>query len=321
MKQKYLHNHKNFRQLIEITAQELNIDEPSLVEKDYWIMNCLYGLKKTGLSFELKGGTSLSKGYGIIHRFSEDLDIRIDPPQDEPLPFKLYAGKNHDKPKHRDSRKKYFDWLAVFLKEKIVGVKSVSRDEYFDDGKYRSGGIRLSYDTQFPIVSGVKEGILLEVGFDRTAPNTLKNISSWVLDRAISADIDIVKNWATSVPCYRPEYTFVEKLQAVVRKFRIYQESDELHENFMRHYYDVYQLLKLKEVQNFIGTKEYENFKEERFGGDDTKISNSQAFNLIDTPYFPILIKEYEKTKSLYYRGQITLEEILKHIQNNLDRL
>jgi predicted nucleotidyltransferase component of viral defense system len=34
-----------------------------------------------GLNFELKGGTSLSKGFGLIHRFSEDIDIRIDPPE------------------------------------------------------------------------------------------------------------------------------------------------------------------------------------------------------------------------------------------------
>lgn len=36
---------------------------------------------KSGMAFELKGGTSLSKGFGIIHRFSEDIDIRIEPPE------------------------------------------------------------------------------------------------------------------------------------------------------------------------------------------------------------------------------------------------
>ena len=75
----YLHNHKNFRELLRIVGAELNI-EPGLVEKDYWIMHVLYGLKQQGFQFELKGGTSLSKGYGIIHRFSEDIDIHIKPP-------------------------------------------------------------------------------------------------------------------------------------------------------------------------------------------------------------------------------------------------
>jgi predicted nucleotidyltransferase component of viral defense system len=44
-----------------IVAQETDID-PALVEKDYWIMHCLHGLQQLGLTFELKGGTSLSKG-------------------------------------------------------------------------------------------------------------------------------------------------------------------------------------------------------------------------------------------------------------------
>lgn len=40
--------------------------------------------------FEPKGGASLSKGFGVIHRFSEDLDIRIEPPDD----FDVKAGRN-----------------------------------------------------------------------------------------------------------------------------------------------------------------------------------------------------------------------------------
>lgn len=76
----YLHERKDFLDLLQIVAGETNI-QVGLVEKDYWIMHVLYGLKKQGLNFELKGGTSLSKGYNIIHRFSEDIDIHITPPQ------------------------------------------------------------------------------------------------------------------------------------------------------------------------------------------------------------------------------------------------
>ena len=79
MPRDYLHNHAQFADLIRIVAAEKGID-PGLVEKDYWIMHCLYGLQQLGLTFELKGGTSLSKGFQIIDRFSEDIDIRIEPP-------------------------------------------------------------------------------------------------------------------------------------------------------------------------------------------------------------------------------------------------
>ena len=72
----YLHNHRNFPDLIRIVADQKGI-APALVEKDYWIMHCLHGLQQLGLTFELKGGTSLSKGHKIIDRFSEDIDIPV----------------------------------------------------------------------------------------------------------------------------------------------------------------------------------------------------------------------------------------------------
>ena len=75
----FLHEHKDFLVVIQQIADTRSID-PYLVEKDYWLMHCLWGLQQQGWKFELKGGTSLSKGYQLIHRFSEDIDIRFEPP-------------------------------------------------------------------------------------------------------------------------------------------------------------------------------------------------------------------------------------------------
>ena len=50
----YLHNHKEFQQLLNIISEETNII-PQLIEKDYWIMHVLHGLTKLGFEFELKG--------------------------------------------------------------------------------------------------------------------------------------------------------------------------------------------------------------------------------------------------------------------------
>nr|WP_314093533.1 nucleotidyl transferase AbiEii/AbiGii toxin family protein [uncultured Shinella sp.] len=52
-----------------------------------------------------KGGTSLSKGYRIINRFSEDIDIRIEPPK----AMNVKTSPNHDKPAHRESRKAFYE--------------------------------------------------------------------------------------------------------------------------------------------------------------------------------------------------------------------
>ena len=111
-----LHNHPEFQELLRAVEHEKSIDS-SLIEKDYWIMHVLYGLQKGGFEFELKGGTSLSKGHGIIHRFSEDIDIRIEPPAE----MNVKVGKNHIKPQHCESRKSYYDWLAENIKIDGIG--------------------------------------------------------------------------------------------------------------------------------------------------------------------------------------------------------
>lgn len=320
----FLHDRTDFRDLIDITASDLNIQDPALIEKDYWLMHVLWGLQKLNLNFHLKGGTSLSKGFGCIHRFSEDIDLKIEP--DEKLcGFKVYSGKNHDDPKHRDSRAKYFDWIADFLKGKISGIVDVQRDGNFDDTqKLRNGGIRLIYNSH-STVQGLKDGILLEVGFDRTAPNRPCLISSWAYDRAVGTPGVIINdNRAKDVLCYEPQYTFVEKLQAVVRKFRLYKEGKggaSLPANLIRHYYDLYQLIERVDVQAFIGTQEYEEFKKERFKGDDTRISNSDALRLTNAADRSLFEREYDRSASLYFKGRPTLIDILSRMAKDLERL
>lgn len=58
----FLHTRRDFNELLAIVAEQRGID-PVLVEKDYWIMHCLWGLQVSEFRFELKGGTSLSKGF------------------------------------------------------------------------------------------------------------------------------------------------------------------------------------------------------------------------------------------------------------------
>jgi hypothetical protein len=312
----YLHNHKEFKELLRTVNHEKNIDS-SLIEKDYWIMHVLYGLQKGGFEFELKGGTSLSKGYGIIHRFSEDIDIRIEPP----VEMDVKTGKNHIKPQHCESRKDYYDWLAKEIK--IDGIERVTRDAEFDNETYFSGGIRLLYKTAFPKIEGIKEGVLLEVGFDDVTPNSSLTISSWALDFAQKKGVEVKDNRARNVKCYHTGYTFVEKLQTIATKFRKFQETNEMPANFLRHYYDVACLLDNDEVQKFIGTEKYREHKKKRFPAKDQEVSLSEqeAFLLKDTTTRDRFEKDYKKTSALYYRGQTAFEQILKKISENLDKL
>ncbi len=312
MPDKFLHDHPEFKVLLETVSHDEQIHEPSLVEKDYWIMHVLWGLKKKGFQFELKGGTSLSKGYRLIHRFSEDIDIQVHPPEEKVV----YTGKNQNKPKHIDSRKNYFDWLAEEIS--MPGIIDVARDAEFDDlEKYRNAGIRLHYDSHFDSIEGLKDGILLEVGFDQTQPSEALEISSWAYERGASAVADLTDNRAIGIACYRAEYTFVEKIQTVIRKFRQYQETGKMKPNFLRHYYDIYMLLGCEEVRSFIGSKDYLAHRDARIRGKDKDFGIRPAFSILE-PHFE---EEYSRTKGLYYRGQVELPAIVNRIEPFLDRL
>ncbi|MGC2080695.1 MAG: nucleotidyl transferase AbiEii/AbiGii toxin family protein [Xanthobacteraceae bacterium] len=271
----FLHNHPQFADLIRIVAEQKGID-PALVEKDYWIMHCLYGLQQLDLIFELKGGTSLSKGFQIINRFSEDIDIRIEPPNGRDVKTR----SNQNKRAHIQSRRDFYDWLAKTIC--INGVEKVERDTAFDNRTLMSGGIRLFYKTYTRVLAGFRSGVLLELGFDDVTPNAKKDISSWLYDYA-AGKVDVIDNRAKGVACYDPGYTFVEKLQTVSTKFRLQQVKKDSPIDFMRHYYDVDGLLQRPEVQAFIGTDAYKAHKTKRFrSGDNPNIAENQAFVLTD---------------------------------------
>ncbi|KRQ17178.1 nucleotidyl transferase AbiEii/AbiGii toxin family protein [Bradyrhizobium manausense] len=308
MPRDYLHNHPQFADLIRIVAEEKGID-PALVEKDYWIMHCLYGLQKLGFTFQLKGGTSLSKGHGIISRFSEDIDILIEPPPERGVK----TGKNQNSPAQIKTRTDFYDWLTQTIK--IDGISEVVRDTTFDDvPSYRSAGIKLKYDSVTEPMEGLRDGVLLEVGFDTVAPNTPKDISSWAYDYAADK-VEIIDNRAKAVPCYDAGYTFVEKLQTISTKFRKQQTDGTDPVEFMRHYYDVHELLKQSEVQKFIGTDAYKTHKQARFRqGDNQNIAENEAFLLSDAKTRTRYAEAYERSSGLYYAGKPTFEEILAEI-------
>lgn len=313
----YLHDHKEFTSLINILADEKQI-EAGLIEKDYWIMHVLYGLKKQGLEFELKGGTSLSKGYKLIHRFSEDIDIHIKPPKN----FGINENPNNCKENNVKKRKDFYDWLAKEIK--ISGIVSVERDTAFDDMNcYRSGGIRLNYKNVVNKVDGVKEGILLEAGFDDITPNSPVSISSWAFDKAHELKVDVIDNRAIDIICYHSGYTLVEKLQTIATKFRSEQSNGNKGVNFMRQYYDVSCLLGSTEVLEFIGTEEYHVHKKKRFPTADYEIPihKNEAFLLSSAEIRTDFTERYKTTAALYYQGQPDFDELIGGIAKHIEKL
>lgn len=314
----FLHENLRFNSILETIAEQKLIDI-KMVEKDYWIMHSLWGLQNLKFDFYLKGGTSLSKGYNAVERFSEDLDVMIIPPADIDVKY----GKNHDKDIHRQSRKDYFDWLLSQIN--ISGIAEVKYDDSVThDGKYRNADILLKYQSVSPDQHvKIKKEILLEIGFDQVDPFTPKDISSWAYDFAKLANLDLQDNRAIGVRCYNPEYTFVEKLSAISKKFRQYQETGARDRNFLRHYYDIFMLLKRSDVQKFIGSKKYLEHKTKKFSKkDEFDLTKNEAFIISDEATMEFFTKEHNTNSSLHYDQKFpNFKEILEGIGKYLPKM
>lgn len=72
---RYASELSDFNDLVRATADDIGLP-PAAVEKDYYVVRALRALQdELAGRFLFKGGTSLSKGWGLIDRFSEDIDL------------------------------------------------------------------------------------------------------------------------------------------------------------------------------------------------------------------------------------------------------
>ena len=90
--------------------------------------------------------------------------------------------------------------------------------------------------------------------------------------------------------------------------------------NFLRHYYDVYCLLSMEDVQAFMREPAYQDRKIQRFrSGDKIVIAQNPAFVLERPNERQLFAQEFKKTKALYYQGQPDFKDILERIQDSID--
>lgn len=71
--------HEDFQEIIAAAAEQLDLGV-LYVEKDYYVTEALrISAVRLGDHVVFKGGTSLSKGWNLLKRFSEDIDLFLDP--------------------------------------------------------------------------------------------------------------------------------------------------------------------------------------------------------------------------------------------------
>ena len=303
MPRDYLHNHPQFSDLIRIVAEEKGID-PALVEKDYWIMHCLHGLQQLGFTFQLKGGTSLSKGHRIINRFSEDIDILIEPPADRDVK----TGKNHNSPAQIKPEKT--STTGSRNRSRSTAFQAVERDTAFDDvPNYRGAGIRLNYDSVTEALGGLRAGVLLEVGFDPWRPTNRRTSAPGFTTTPLAGStlsITARRRFLATAKATRSSKSFRQSRpnSAISRQAGAIRPTLCATTTHL-------ELLQQPEVLQFIDTAPYKQHKQARFRqADNQNIAENEAFILSGAKTRALYANAYDRSSALYYAGRPTFEEI-----------
>lgn len=134
----FVHEDRDFDALLRIVADKRRI-ALGLVEKDYWVTHALWALQDAGFEIWFKGGTSLSKGFGLIERFSEDLDLKLEPGRVAGIP-PVTDWKRGGK-SAVEARRVHFEALARSLAPPGMTTRLV--DDVVDEA-WRSANIQLA---------------------------------------------------------------------------------------------------------------------------------------------------------------------------------
>ena len=214
---------------------------PHLLEKDIWVVWSLHQLFTGPYADHLvfKGGTSLSKAYGVIRRFSEDVDLTYDiraiasdlvGDSEVPLP----ATKSQEKKWSKEIRARLSDWVAT----KTVPRIKQALDQNGLPATVRAEGNKVFIDYA-PLVTGtgyVSPAVMLEFG----ARSTGEPSESRVI-RCDAAEFLEAVTFPTATPeVMRPERTFWEKVTAI--HVFCAQGAFRGGDRFARHWHDVTRL-------------------------------------------------------------------------------
>jgi len=217
-----------FHDAIQATSQHFDIPE-IFIEKDYWVTKSLKQIAVSDLVDKVvfKGGTSLSKAFQLIERFSEDVDLALVP----------------DLSRNNNQTKK--------LLRKIIKTASAGLGE-LDGGGTKGSKMRKVYYGYSSVLEGqsfghVSDKLLIEVNaFAHPSPYDKQTLYSYLysflIEKDLKNDIKEFQLEPFEMLVLKRERTFAEKIMSLVKASNQENAIKELQAK-VRHVYDLHQML------------------------------------------------------------------------------
>ena len=320
------------RELFQTTAIRMGI-RPEVVEKDFWVcfmLDYLFHECKYHKAFVFKGGTSLSKSYHVIKRFSEDIDLILDWREiikDASNPWDMRT-----KTKQNLYNKQINHIAAVFYKEQLVpelnkGLKGILGESNWsavdkDDSMVINFYYPRVFETEYILPS-----VRLEIGpLAEWFPSHNTNIVPF----AAELYPELFEVPSTDVLTIDAERTFWEKI-TILHKIAHFSAEKILPYRYARHLYDVYCLANSTIKQSAFEKKELLEkdiaFKQKFYYSKGAHYETATIKNVCLIPSEPImqsLRNDYVAMKNMIYGDAPEFEDIieqLKKLENEIHTL
>lgn len=236
--------------MIQNVAKSLNIDELA-VEKDWWVTAVLQAVFRTKAAKYLlfKGGTSLSKGWDFINRFSEDVDLALN----RTFFLKelgIQCANCNNKTQIHNLREKGQDYIYGTFKEELkkqlanlkLDVNILTEQEATDNHKIPHDKDPSVIYIEYPSIYNLKNSytiprIKLEISvLSMSEPYEKREIQSLIEKYFEGVDDDLVQ----IIPIVSPSRTFLEKAFLLCEE---YQRKQPRTRRMTRHFYDLERLM------------------------------------------------------------------------------
>jgi predicted nucleotidyltransferase component of viral defense system len=236
----------------EVSAQ---INLPSAaIEKDWWVVRTLELVFASSIAPHtvFKGGTSLSKAWNIIDRFSEDIDLALDRRfLGMEKPDSEMSGSQVSKLRKLSAKfitEKYFPELAELFK--AAGLKVDIRLGEIKTDDQDPLIIEIYYDTLTDPIPYLKPRVLIDIGSrSLIEPFNERSFTSMIGEKykgKAFADNNII------IPSVNPQRTFLEKIFLLHEEFQFPIEKIKV-ERKSRHLYDVEKLMDTEYAMAALG--------------------------------------------------------------------
>jgi predicted nucleotidyltransferase component of viral defense system len=301
------------------------------VEKDWWVSRTLEIIFQMDIAKHLvfKGGTSLSKAWNLINRFSEDIDLAID------MDFFMTPTKNWSKGERTKLRKTAGEYSTSIF---FVELEAEFLKRGFENLHFTI--VETSESDRDPRVLEIQYPNLIEQQTDYMLPRIQIEVSCRSLREPFSIqkfgslvdEVYFEREFAQSffqVPTVNPERTFLEKIFLLHEEFKRPEEKMRV-DRLSRHLYDVYHLTKAGIADRAINDKElYETIVSHRYlfskiGGVDYNSHNPATLN----PIPPNKVQkdwesDYAKMKEemIYEKNPPSFEDLISNLSNLKDQL